>query len=191
MSIEQKRQRREKRKQRKAKRRPCRPPSFVACHYVEDQIHPDADILRNAFDCARDRSAWMRLPYRPIDSEPYQCWHNVEKAVLGWGGKMVCGWWFRIDPMPGITNCMADFEARPHAVWCDDTGTLYEVSHDCRGGFFLPSDKVKPFLALKVGFTDTEFQAQTYRPPNSLFMPRCGNFYIPLKETTNERRIEN
>ena len=63
-----------------------------------------------------------------------------------WGGRMVCGWSFRIDPLEGFTNCMADIEARPHAVWADEDGQLWEVSPDCRGAYFLPSDMVRPNL---------------------------------------------
>jgi hypothetical protein len=35
---------------------------------------------------------------------------------------MVCGWSLRLDPTEDRTNCMADIEARPHAVWADDDG---------------------------------------------------------------------
>lgn len=183
MSIEEKRRRREKRKKKQARARQERGriPRFIACHYLKNLIPPDAEILRDAFDCAKDRSRWMELSYIPLEgSEPCQCWVNVEKAIALAGGKMVCGWSFHIDPMEGFTNCMAEIEARPHAVWSDANGQLSEVTEDCLGCYFLPSDKVRPNLAVNVGFTDNEFQARTYRPSDP-FLARhlqFGNFYI-------------
>ena len=103
-----------KEKEARARKEQSRRPRFIACHYVMDQIAPDAGVLRDAFECARDRSRWVQLPYRrPNDGKPCQCWLNVEKAVALWGGRMVCGWSFRMDPLDGFTNCMADIEARP------------------------------------------------------------------------------
>ena len=49
-------------------------------------------------------------------------------------------------------------------MWADEDGQLWEVSPDCRGAYFLPSDWVRPNLALNVSFTDNELQARTYRP---------------------------
>jgi hypothetical protein len=185
MSLEEKRKRREKRKAKQAKAKKVRGgmPRYIACHYRTDLIPPDTEVLRDAFACARDRSRWVKLPYRPLDgSEPSQCWMNVDKAVAGWGGKMVCGWSLRIDPLEGFANCMADIEARPHAVWNDGNGRLWEVSDDCRGCYFVQSDMVRPCLALNVGFTDNEFQARSYRPPDPFLAvhPLIGNFYVPV-----------
>jgi hypothetical protein len=183
MSLEEKRRRRAKRKakQARAKMERGRLPRFIACHYLKNLIPPDAGVLQDAFEYAKDRTRWMQLPYRPLGGTvPCQCWVNVEKAVALWGGRMVCGWSFRIDPLEGFTNCMADIEARPHAVWGDEGGQLWEVSADCRGAYFLPSDKVRPYLALNVGFADNEFQARTYRPPDPFLAgsPQIGNSYI-------------
>ena len=77
---------------------------------------------------------------------------------------------------------MADIEARPHAVWADEDGQLWEVSPDCRGAYFLPSDMVRPNLALNVSFTDNELQARTYRPSDPFLALRrpVGNFYVAV-----------
>jgi hypothetical protein len=125
MSLEEKRKRRAKRKEKEARARKerSRRPRFIACHYLMDQVAPDAGILQDAFACAGDRSRWAQLPYRRLEgSRCCECWVNVGKAVALWGGRMVCGWSFRIDPMEGFTNYMADIEARPHAVWGDEDG---------------------------------------------------------------------
>ena len=170
MRIEEKRIRCAKRK--------AKLPCFIACYGFIDLVHPDAGVLRDAYEVSKDRTLWMQLPCRFIDSEPLQCWENVEKAIAYWGGRMVSGWSFRIDPLEGFVNCMADIEARPHAVWCDNEGRLWEVSHDFRGCSFVPSDKVQPYMAINVGFTDTEFQARTYCPPEP--HPLISNFYIRI-----------
>lgn len=191
MRPEEKGKRRAKRKAKQVKAREGRTqlPRFIACHYLKDNIHPDHGILLDAFECARDRSHWMELPYRLLtDVKPCHCWVNVEVVVARWGGRMVCGWSFRIDPLEGFTNCMADIEARPHAVWSDDDGKLWEVSPDCRGAFFLPSDRVRPYMALNVGFADNEFQARTYRPPDPFLEghPLIGNIYISVGSVRND-----
>jgi hypothetical protein len=175
---EKKRQRRAKRKAKQTRSERNLLPRFIACHFLEGKPHPTADHLLDAFECAQNRRNWLELPYRETDGKPCQCWLNVEKAVSLWGGKMVCGWSFRIDPLDGFKNCLAAIEAIPHAVWSDEEGNLYEVSPDCRGAYFLPSVKVRPYLAINVGFTDNEAQAETYRPPDPFLMPFSRNFYV-------------
>lgn len=161
-------------------------PNYVACHYRMDLVVPTGDDLFDAFRAAHQRADWLKLPFKrlPQGSKKGQCWTNVEKAIAKWGGKMQIGWHFRVDPMPGINNCMADIEAIPHAVWLSPKRELIEVSHDCRAGKFFPSKILKPLIAINVGFVDTEEQARTYRTNNLSLAALChmGNFYIELVE---------
>src|SRR5438105_3111827 len=61
MTTDEKRKRRAKRKAKQARKERTRLPRFIACHYLKNMIPPDGEILRDAFDCARDRSRWVQL----------------------------------------------------------------------------------------------------------------------------------
>lgn len=112
-----------------------------------------------------------------MGSEVSQCWKNVAKAIEIWGGQLQVGWHFHHDPMPGQKNHMAEIEAIPHAVWRSPEGSLIEVSEDCQGAPFFPSEVVQPYMALNVGFCDDLSSALTYRPTNPELLVVSGNAY--------------
>lgn len=142
-------------------------PNFVACHFLADLVPPTAEVLLDAFLCAKDRSLWRTPPYRKLPkSRPSQCWRNVERAIALWGGTSQLGWSYHLDPIEGQKNCMADIEAIPHAVWRSPSGELFEISADYKDRPFMPSDVVQPYMALNVGFMDDHDSAATYRPTN-------------------------
>jgi hypothetical protein len=177
-------QRRQKRKAKKRLRKTFLP-RFVTCHYLRlpQIIPPTAQDLLDAFELARDRDKWLKLPFQQfpdIPSEEHQCWRNVERVIAEHGGSIQCGWYMTLSPFPPNRNSMNDIEMIPHGVWRNPAGALIEVSHDCRGGLFVASSVVVPFKGMNVGFVDTEFYARTYRPSNPALQPISGTFYVKL-----------
>jgi hypothetical protein len=158
-----------------------RKPKYVGCHYRLDLVPPTSEVLLDAYHAAKDESQWLFLPYYPLPmgSVDHQCWKNVEKAVELWGGEMQPGWYFHRDPMVA-KNYMADIEAIPHAVWRSPEGHLIEVSADCEGAPFFPSQVVLPYMALNVGFCDDLFHASSYRPSNFELAALSGNAYCEI-----------
>lgn len=161
-----------------------RKPKYAACHYRLDLMAPTEEVLLDAYRAAKDKTRWLTLPYRslPMGSEFGQCWKNVAKAIQLWGGEAQVGWYFHDDPLPGQRNCLSDIEAIAHAVWRSPDGVLVEVSEECQGAPFFPSEVVQPLMALNVGFCDDLFNASTYRPINPALAAMSGNIYCKLTE---------
>jgi hypothetical protein len=160
-----------------------RKPKYVGCHYRLDLVPPTSAVLLDAYHAAKDKASWVILPYRPLPtgSVDHQCWRNVEKAVELWGGQMQPGWYFHHDPM-SAKNYMAAIEAIAHAVWRSPAGQLFEVSEDCEGAPFFPSEVVRPYMALNVGFCDDLFHASTYCPTNPVLAVVSGNAYCKIHD---------
>ena len=74
------------------------------------------------------------------------------------------------SPRPGIG----------HAVWRSPEGKLFEVSDDCKDAPFFPSQVVRPYMALNVGFCDDLSYASTYRPNNPELAAVSGNAFCKI-----------
>jgi hypothetical protein len=161
-------------------------PRYIACHYRLDLVPPTPEVLVDAYHAARDNSRWLVLPFRALTRARFgRCWDNVRRAVRLWGGKMAVGWSFNHDPLPDFKNSMAGIEAIAHAVWLSPEGSLIEVSRECKGKPFMPSEVVQPMMALNVGFCDTLAQASSYSPAHPVLAVMSGTAAckIPRKAT--------